>query len=171
MKTCGTCNKLKDYNSFYKDPRGCGDGYRSYCIDCHKIKTYAYKKKNKTYLMKKNKEWCANNIERLRANERRYYQDNKETRGAHRIRQQEYKKQGLYVEKYTRIEIFERDKWVCQICFTPVDKKLREQRCGPAPTIDHIIPTSKGGPDCPDNVQLAHKSCNSRKYNTLAPTE
>ena len=31
------------------------------------------------------------------------------------------------------------------------------------PTIDHIIPLSKGGTHTWDNVQLAHNSCNSRK--------
>lgn len=31
------------------------------------------------------------------------------------------------------------------------------------PTFDHIIPKSKGGPDTPENFQLAHAICNKRK--------
>ena len=31
------------------------------------------------------------------------------------------------------------------------------------PTFDHIIPRAAGGPDRPDNLQLAHARCNRRK--------
>jgi len=32
-------------------------------------------------------------------------------------------------------------------------------------TMDHIIPRSKGGPDTPENLQLAHATCNKIKGN------
>lgn len=32
-----------------------------------------------------------------------------------------------------------------------------------ADTADHIIPRSKGGPDTLDNLQAAHRVCNSRR--------
>lgn len=59
-------------------------------------------------------------------------------------------------------EIFERDNWICQLCYQPVDKELQY----PDPmykTLDHIIPLSKGGDHTKDNLQLAHFSCNSQK--------
>lgn len=31
------------------------------------------------------------------------------------------------------------------------------------PTFDHIVPLAAGGPDSPDNLQLAHADCNKRK--------
>ena len=31
------------------------------------------------------------------------------------------------------------------------------------PTFDHIVPLAAGGPDNPDNLQLAHADCNKRK--------
>jgi 5-methylcytosine-specific restriction endonuclease McrA len=37
-----------------------------------------------------------------------------------------------------------------------------------APTIDHIVPVSKGGDDTRANVQLAHFRCNSVKGNREA---
>ena len=33
------------------------------------------------------------------------------------------------------------------------------------PTIDHIVPTSKGGSDRIDNLQLVHARCNKRRGN------
>ncbi len=61
-------------------------------------------------------------------------------------------------------EIVFRDMGICQICKQPVDlesfwlDKL-------APSLDHIIPLSKGGTHIHENVQLAHRICNIRKGN------
>jgi 5-methylcytosine-specific restriction endonuclease McrA len=64
--------------------------------------------------------------------------------------------------RYSDLAVFERDRWICGICQTLVDPTLgRHHRLGP--TIDHIVPISAGGVDGPDNVQLAHRSCNSSK--------
>ena len=56
---------------------------------------------------------------------------------------------------------------VCGICGRPVDKKLKWP--DPlSPTIDHIIPVSRGGhPSALDNLQLAHRWCNRQKSNKL----
>lgn len=64
-----------------------------------------------------------------------------------------------------------RDNNICQICHTPVDwndKKLirvRYRYGDNYPSIDHIIPKSKGGKHAWDNVQLAHIRCNREKRN------
>jgi hypothetical protein len=63
---------------------------------------------------------------------------------------------------YSETEIFERDGWFCQICGEEVDRNLRYPNRMSA-SIDHRHPLSKGGCDTPDNVQLAHLSCNCRK--------
>lgn len=64
------------------------------------------------------------------------------------------------VERVSRQRVFERDQRVCQLCYAPVDLSLR----GPeGPSLDHIIPLSRGGEHSYANVQLAHFRCNSRK--------
>jgi 5-methylcytosine-specific restriction endonuclease McrA len=62
-------------------------------------------------------------------------------------------------DKFKREEIFERDRWVCQICYKKVNKKLAYPH-PMSPSIDHIMPISWGGSHTKDNVQLAHLSCN-----------
>lgn len=59
-------------------------------------------------------------------------------------------------------EIFIRDKFICQICFKPVNPFV----CHPVPeaaTIDHRVPLSRGGLHTRANVQTAHSSCNLKK--------
>lgn len=72
------------------------------------------------------------------------------------------KKAAEDAEKFEAIEIFERDRWRCQICGRKVDKKL-SGRALMGPQLDHIVPLSKGGTHTRSNTQLAHLSCNVRK--------
>lgn len=63
-------------------------------------------------------------------------------------------------------DIAERDGWICQLCGDPVDPSIQDH--GPdSPSLDHIVPVSRGGSHTCDNVQLAHLSCNVRKGNRL----
>lgn len=71
-------------------------------------------------------------------------------------------KQGGVSQPYTLAEIAERDRFCCALCGDPVpmDVKVPEAL---APTIDHVVPVSRGGDDTRANVQLAHFRCNSVK--------
>ena len=69
------------------------------------------------------------------------------------------RKKNLTVEMFSRIEIFERDQWVCQLCNKNVDSTLKY----PNPlssSLDHIIPISRNGTHERKNTQLAHLICN-----------
>ncbi len=74
-----------------------------------------------------------------------------------------------YDDTISLMKLFERDGGICQICGKPTDwhditdghiRKLY-------PTLDHIIPLSKGGTHTWDNVQLAHMACNAGKCDRL----
>lgn len=67
-------------------------------------------------------------------------------------------------EKVDRVEVFERDGWVCQLCGDPVDREATT-RTAMSATLDHIIPVSRGGPHTMGNLQCAHFRCNLRKAN------
>ncbi len=54
---------------------------------------------------------------------------------------------------------------VCGICGQPVDFSYPYPH-PLSPTVDHIIPVSKGGhPSALENLQLAHRWCNRQKSN------
>lgn len=64
-------------------------------------------------------------------------------------------------------KVIERDGWGCKLCGREI---AREYGRGPLhPTLDHIIPKSKGGVDALWNLQLAHKDCNEKKGNEVPP--
>ncbi|MDX2230180.1 MAG: HNH endonuclease signature motif containing protein [Leptolyngbyaceae cyanobacterium bins.349] len=58
--------------------------------------------------------------------------------------------------------IRERAKYLCEYCHSP--ERLSANRF----TVDHVIPKSLGGSDEFDNLALACRRCNERRYNFVA---
>ena len=71
----------------------------------------------------------------------------------------------MFDESISLKALFNRDGGICQLCGRPTD--WSDIKCGHIgrlyPTLDHIIPLSKGGAHTWDNVQLAHMACNAGK--------
>lgn len=67
-------------------------------------------------------------------------------------------------EVFDRLEIFERDGWICGICDEPVNAEL-DPFDSMSATVDHVIPLVLGGVHSRENVQCAHLGCNSKKDN------
>ena len=61
--------------------------------------------------------------------------------------------------KPLEIIVGERDGWQCRYCATD----LAHNPFLPSPTLDHVLPKSRGGKDDPNNLVLCCASCNSRK--------
>ena len=72
------------------------------------------------------------------------------------------RKKNAFVEPVYRQKVFERDRWVCQLCRRRVNRNATAPHPR-APVIDHVIPLNKGGTHEPANVQCAHFICNSIK--------
>lgn len=62
-------------------------------------------------------------------------------------------------ENFSLRRVAERDGWVCQICGEVVPDQPYGAR-DDDPTIDHILPLSRGGRHELANVRLAHNRCN-----------
>lgn len=65
-------------------------------------------------------------------------------------------------ENINRLEIFERDSWICWICDIVVNSDLRLPD-PMAATLDHVIPIGEGGTHTSANVALAHADCNFKR--------
>lgn len=82
--------------------------------------------------------------------------------------------EGITIDKDITVQkLAKRDHDKCQLCGLPVDwnDKYKTDKtiiCGDMyPSIDHIIPISSGGLHAWNNVQLAHRICNTRKSNKV----
>jgi len=64
---------------------------------------------------------------------------------------------------------FERDNMLCHLCNALANENDNPNQCNSkAPSIDHIIPKSKGGSDYPSNIKTAHLGCNKSKGDSLS---
>jgi 5-methylcytosine-specific restriction endonuclease McrA len=60
----------------------------------------------------------------------------------------------------TLVEVLrKRDGGRCWLCDRPIDFKS-EPNSARAPSLEHLIPQSREGPDTPDNLVLCHPPCN-----------
>lgn len=62
--------------------------------------------------------------------------------------------------------LIERDNGICKLCGGPVDVGA-DPNSDWYPSVDHVIPLSRGGTHTWDNVQLAHRRCNTEKHDAL----
>lgn len=100
--------------------------------------------------------WVATNRERLLASRQAYYRTNRDRiRDAEDYRRVDRAGFGAACEPIIRREVWEAWGCCCGICSEPVAWAEME--------LDHIQPISRGGSHTWDNVQPAHKPCNSGK--------
>ncbi len=161
LKKCTKCGKIKDKNDFYTCKDNNKEGKLPICKACNserrkKYYSNGFKDYAKTYYQSHKKDykeryyrWCQANPDKVKS-----------------IRvKRKAKKKTLIIEKFSVLEIFERDHWICQICHKKVDKNKKY----PNPfssSLDHIIPLSKGGVHKRQNVQLSHLICNCKLRNS-----
>lgn len=75
---CSVCGETKQRQTANVSKKTGLMGYRSYCIDCHKVKKKAMYENNKEYVLAKNKEWLIQNPDKRAQITRRYNERNKE---------------------------------------------------------------------------------------------
>ena len=160
LKECLKCAKEKDLDDFYTSKVN-KDGRRSHCISC--MSDYGKSSSGKTASQKSLQRKRSN--PEYRAKEASYgvawRQKNPEKRRATEQRRRA-RKLDVVSEVVDNLIVFERDKWMCQLCKLPVDNNLKFPDPQSA-SLDHKIPLSKGGSHSYENTQLAHLRCNISK--------
>lgn len=193
-KTCPRCGEHKPLDTYGANKR-MKDGKQIHCRPCRTLiqresrarnpeptRRYSRERARRLAEDPEFQEWRKANRRKHRettaAYNRRYYEANRETirargrawseanpdryrppgSGAKHSRVRRARKRDLPTEPYTFDEILQRDEGRCGLCGQPIT--------GPLET-DHIVPISRGGPDTPANVRLAHRSCNRRKHKRL----
>lgn len=108
------------------------------------------------------KEWRGQNKEKVKQYNQKYLNTNPETANAGWHLRRARILGSANLELFERNEIFARDNWICKLCNQPLDRT--EVKPHPmSPSIDHIIPLSRGGEHNKENCQAAHLGCNRSK--------
>lgn len=100
--------------------------------------------------------WCGENFTAVTSTNAERYCSNRCARQSGKARHG-----GRFLVPSTfRLAIYERDSWTCQLCLEPVDAGAHYLSDW-APSLDHIVPQSRGGSDDASNLRTAHRWCNS----------
>lgn len=156
-RTCTTCGITQPIAEYTKQAMGKG-GRRASCRTCENARAAVWRNANIDRHAAMRLAWIEKNREIERERNRRWQKAN-----PHLTRSRNHRRRALlrdaFVEDVDIAAIYERDGWVCGICGEPVHEG--------DDSLDHIIPLAKGGTHEPANVQLAHRSCNYSKKDSL----
>ena len=186
-KICSNCNIEKLVNNFpYVNKRQCRA-----CINARNRAKYAenieesrktvrerkhkYKdiinanrrqkrKENPEYYQKQEKDWYERNPDKLaakRAYNREWSKNNREYQNLKEAKRRAKIKENTIGEVPIDIKfiLLEEQDYLCPIC----DDIINEENINRHVHLDHIIPISKDGPHCVENLQSTHDSCNLSK--------
>ena len=135
--------------------------YKESNRDSIKVAQREYYLRKRDAILLQKQDYYRENRDSIRARTAQYRRENAK-RYCEYVRARQAKQRDAFVAPVNHQAVFERDAGICGICFHVVDLTLRFP--DPlSPTIDHIVPLSKGGVHAPENVQLAHLGCNSSK--------
>ena len=67
-----------------------------------------------------------------------------------------------WISSKRRLAVYERDGWACWLCGGLVDREAH-YNANSAPSLDHVVPRSKGGTHAEENLRCAHQICNRRR--------
>lgn len=172
-KACRTCGEVKPLEEFAPQAK-CLHGRRPYCKACERVRVRAWRETNLEKARQSARDYAERNREEAAARARAHYAANREAKleyqkayfkanpdVARRARvKRQLREEAAYVADVIFDDILVRDLGLCGICGEPIMETTIE--------LDHIIPLSRNGTHEPDNVQIAHRSCNRRKYTKVA---
>ena len=73
------------------------------------------------------------------------------------------RQKGAVQEVVRPLAVFDRDDWICHICNESCSRTKQQDYDPWKPSLDHVIPLSRGGDHTYANIKTAHVWCNSVK--------
>ena len=74
---------------------------------------------------------------------------------------------GAWISVARRLRLYRRDHYICYICGMRTNRLADPSADLDAPTLDHVIPRSKGGTDDDSNLRCCCRRCNSLKSDAM----
>lgn len=174
MKRCGKCGQEKELSEFYNDQKG-SFGKKAHCRECmcaNSRKYYrengekqrsvskAWKDRNKQNVLDYAKSWYYENIEAAKSRHKAWIENNKDhVRMYDKLKDSKDKADAMGCEGE-----FTEDEWK-NLCERYGNRCLKCGREGDylSLTVDHVVPTSRGGRNDITNIQPLCGPCNSSK--------
>ena len=175
IKKCSEYKEEKYLSEFYKEKKG-KYGVRGKCKKCLNIKAKQYDKTHPEIRRKADANYNKNHKLKRAVDKKRYKELHKDVIDAYTHSQrfkdlnriQRHKRRALLhnvkYERFNPSEIFERDKYRCQICRRKTKPNLNTLH-HLFPNLDHIISLSNGGAHSRINTQCLCRGCNLSKNN------
>lgn len=153
MKMCRRCGQTKELREFYRSKKN-RDGRRGTCRECQTKAAQHWNRMHAARHAATNRAYRLRHLDKVSECQRLYRLANPDKRAEgdalDRLRQR-----GIECEAFGYAKVLERDGMTCHICGGPVERSTL--------SFDHVIPLSKGGSHSPENVRVAHLSCNQKK--------
>lgn len=175
VKVCPKCSTVRSFSCFARDSRA-KDGHQSHCKSCNKD----YRKANKERISENNRKYFIEHEEELREYGRKYNQqyvvDNPDKIRSYRAKRRAIEAGAPAVDPgLTWRKVADRDGMLCRYCSIVCNPEDRKEVVGKNgrrvviaglthPSLDHVIPLSRGGNHTLENSVLACRSCNARKW-------
>jgi len=165
MKRCSKCGDEKPRSGFNQETHN-KDGLGRWCRSCCSANNAARYARDPAATRERSAIWREANPERnlemqsawrnAHPGARRIWAAANRDKETARWHRREARKRNAFVEDVLLSVLLERDQDICGICASPF-------LVGERPSVDHIIPLSKGGQHSYTNTQAAHLLCNIRK--------
>ena len=183
MKRCSKCKEEKSLEEFYKN-KARRDGVTPICKSCRRESQKKYREENPGKVLEGKKKYYEENRDKVAESQKKYREENRDKvaeiqkkyykkyreENPLKIRAHRHKRRAL--KKATAVEpidlnlVWDDSFGICFLCGTPMDRQYTypDPRL---PSLEHIIPLSRGGTHTYDNLTYTHLQCNNRKLSSL----
>lgn len=159
-KMCRNCKVTKDISEFHPCRRNL-DGLQSWCRECLNESKRRYAQANRDEVRRQCNAWRARNLDKARARESEYRTS---PRGRIVARATQQRRRARFTDTPAD-QMLTSKQWALVV----KQSKGRCYWCGCKckPTMDHVIPISKGGLHVAANIVVSCFACNRKKSNKI----